>query len=224
VAATVECVRDADGVAVVRASGALFGPDLLDALEARLGECLADEQTVGIVLQSGDAAFLGDLDLAWLPEAQRRPREVLAAFVERAAALAARIDAAAKPIAAAIAHDAHGPALELALACHHRVGAQGAGYTVGFTALRLGLAPMLGTAPRLSARIGAEKSRKLLADATALTPAAARKAGLLDELVPAEACLESATRWVALAAARRAQRPAEAAIAAMAASVSRDSL
>jgi 3-hydroxyacyl-CoA dehydrogenase/enoyl-CoA hydratase/3-hydroxybutyryl-CoA epimerase len=82
---------------------------------------------------------------------------------------------------------------------------------------------MLGTAPRLSARIGPEKALKLLADATALTPAAACKAGLLDELVPADACLESATRWVVLAAARRAQRPADVAIAASVASVAEGS-
>ena len=179
-AAKVECIRDADGVAVVRTSGGLFGPAWLDALEARIGECLADERTIGVVLASANEGFLADLDLAWLQEAQDGPRPSLTAFVERAAALAMRIDASAKPFAAAIGRDAHGPALELALACHRRIGAQGAGYTVGFTSLRLGLAPMLGTAPRLSARIGPEKALKLLADATALTPAAACKAGLLD--------------------------------------------
>jgi 3-hydroxyacyl-CoA dehydrogenase / enoyl-CoA hydratase / 3-hydroxybutyryl-CoA epimerase len=214
-AAKVQCVRDSDGVAVLRASGVLFGPAGLGALESRVAECLADDRTIGVVLAAGDdGSFPGDLDLAWLAAAQQGPREALAAFVEAASALAARIDVAAKPFAAAIAGDAHGPALELALACHRRIGARGAGYSLGFTALRLGVPPMLGTSPRLAARIGADKALQLLGDATTLTPAAALKACLLDELVPADAVLASAARWVVLAAARRAQRPADAATAA----------
>jgi 3-hydroxyacyl-CoA dehydrogenase/enoyl-CoA hydratase/3-hydroxybutyryl-CoA epimerase len=213
VAAKVECTRNADGVAILRASGAPFGPALLDALEASLDECLAHDRTIGVVLASGEHAFTGGLDLAWLHEAQRGPRARLEDFVGRAAGVAARIDASRKPFAAAIAGDAHGIGLELALACHRRIGAQRAGYTLGFTDLRFGLAPMLGTAPRLAARIGREAALKLLGDATALTPSAALKAGLLDALLPPDMLVEEAARWVALAAARRAQKPAETAIA-----------
>ena len=223
-AARVECVRDVDGVAVLCCTGGLFGPAWLDALEAAIGQCMVDETTIGVVLALGNDGTGSNLDLAWMQAAQRGPRERLGAFVERATALATRIAVSAKPLAAVIACNAHGPALELALACHRRIGAQGTGYTVGFTALRLGLPPMLGTAPRLSVRHGPEKALKLLSDSTALTPAAALKAGLLDELVPADACVESARRWVLLAAARRAQRPADVAIAASVAQVSAEDL
>jgi 3-hydroxyacyl-CoA dehydrogenase / enoyl-CoA hydratase / 3-hydroxybutyryl-CoA epimerase len=212
-AVQVECVRDADGVAVLRAHG-VFGPAMLEALEVRIGECLRGEDTVGVVLAGGEHGFLGDLDLEWLHSAQQGPAEVLQAFAARASALAMRIDASPKPFAAAVSGDAHGAGLEVALACHRRIGALGAGYTVGFTGLRLGLAPLLGTAPRLAARAGRETAGKLLADATALTPSAALKAGLLDALAPAEAVVTQAVSWVVLAAAQRAQKPAEAAIAA----------
>jgi len=208
----VECVRDADGVAILRAAAAPFGPASLDALEALIDACLGDEQTVGVVLASGDHGFVGDLDLDWLHAAQAGPRELLEAFALRASALTARIDASNKPFAAAVAGDALGVGLELALACHRRFGAQGAGYAVGLTGLRFGLPPMLGTVPRLCARLGREAGLKLLKEATALTPSAALKAGLLDELVPAGRIVEEAARWVALAAARRVQRPADAAI------------
>ena len=217
--AKVEWSRDIDGVAVLHATGAPFGLALLDVLEARIDECLADNQTIGVVLASGDQGFVGDLDLVWLHAAQQGPLEPMAAFVERAAALAARIDSSSKPFAAAIAGHAHAIGLELALACHRRIGAQGAAYTVGFTGLRLGLAPMLGTAPRLGARVGRKAALKLLTDATALTPSAALKAGLLDELVPQDDLLGTARRWVTLTAARRAQRPAEVAVAASVARV-----
>jgi len=63
-------------------------------------------------------------------------------------------------------------------------------------------------------RGGREPALRLLRDATALTPTAALKAHLLDELVPANAVVGEAVRWVALEAAQRAQRPAHAALAA----------
>jgi 3-hydroxyacyl-CoA dehydrogenase/enoyl-CoA hydratase/3-hydroxybutyryl-CoA epimerase len=213
-AVQLECVRDADGVAVLRAGSALLAPDWLELLEAHVDACLADDAIVGVVLAGEAGAFPGEIDLEWLQQASRGPRDALEAFAERAAALAARVDAARKPFAAAIQGHARGSALELALACHRRFGAQGVGYTLGFTQLRLGLPPMLGTAPRLAARLGREAALRLLKDPTALTPAAALKAGLLDVLVPADRLLADAARWVALTAAQRAQAPAEGAIVA----------
>src|SRR5690606_30874931 len=102
----------------------------------------------------------------------------------------------------------------LAQACQRRFAARGAGYSLGFTDARLGLAPMFGTAPRLAARLGREAALRLLKDASALTPAAALKAGLLDELCAADALLAEARQWVLLQAAWRQQRPAEMANAA----------
>ncbi len=98
----VECVRDADGVAVLRASGAPFGPASLETLEACIDECLADDGTSGVVLASAEEAFVGELDLEWLHGVTAGSRRTLDAFVRRAAALAARIDASRKPFAAAI--------------------------------------------------------------------------------------------------------------------------
>ncbi|MBU1359005.1 MAG: 3-hydroxyacyl-CoA dehydrogenase [Gammaproteobacteria bacterium] len=217
-AAAVECARDANGVAVLRASGELggaFGPEMLDALEACVEQCLSDDRTIGVVLAAGASGFFGELDLEWLQGMASRPQGELLTFVERAAALAARIDASPKPFAAAISADAKGVGLELALACHRRIGAAGAGYAVGFTDLRYGLPPMLGTAARLSAQMGPDAASKLLRDATALTPAAALKAGLIHELQPPAAVLEEATRWIEVAASQRPQKVADAAISAM---------
>jgi 3-hydroxyacyl-CoA dehydrogenase/enoyl-CoA hydratase/3-hydroxybutyryl-CoA epimerase len=198
---------------MLRASGT-FGPALLEGLEEHVAQCMLDDTVTGVVLASGDSGFIGELDLEWLHAAQQGSRDALEAFVRRAAALAARIDVSPKPFAAAIHRDARGVALEIALACKRRIGAQGAGYVVGFTDLRLGLPPMLATAPRLAARVGADAAARLLKDATALTPAAAQKAGLIDELVAPDAVVETAVRWVVLAAAQAAQKPADVAIAA----------
>ena len=171
-------------VAVIRPPGGAFGPAQLEAFEAKVDECLADAQVTGVVIATGEHGFFGELDLEWLYGAAQGPREELLAFAQRAASLAARIDASRKPVAAAITGHAKGVALEFALACHYRIGAAGAGYTVGFTDLRFGLPPMLGTAKKQSR------------DATALTPTAALKAGLLDELLPQADVEGAAGRWV----------------------------
>ena len=153
----VDCVRDAEGVAVLRVSGQAFGPAMLEALERRVSECLGDPSVVGVVLAGGQAAFLGELDLEWVHGCAARGCEELDAFAARAADLAARIEAASKPFAAALSADARGVGLELALACQRRFGAQGAGDVLGFTDLRYGLPPVFGTAPRLAARYGGDE-------------------------------------------------------------------
>ena len=207
------CERDADGVAVLKAMAGAFGPELLDALDLRIAQCLDDPGVVGLVLAAGPQGFFGELDLEWLDSVSARNPAALAAFATRAAALAETISSSAKPMAAVVTGDARGVGLELALACHRRFGAQGAGYAVGFTDLRLGLPPLMGTAPRLAARIGRDAALRLLRDPQALTPGAAHKAGLLDELLPAPAVIGEARRWVVFTTAQRAQRAAEAVIA-----------
>lgn len=218
-AVELEWVRDADGVAVVLLPGGPFGPDELQALEQRVDALLGDASVPGIVLASGARGFLGEFAPAWLHARQQDAGGALAAFAQKAESLASRIAAAGKPVAAAIERDAHGAGLELALACHKRIGAEGAAYTVGFTHARWGLAPLMATLPRLAALIGAGPAGKLLAEGTALTPAAALKARLFDELVPAGSAAAAAARWVILEASRRAQRPAEAAMARMGANL-----
>ncbi|MBL0918553.1 MAG: 3-hydroxyacyl-CoA dehydrogenase [Hydrogenophaga sp.] len=206
--------NDADGVALLRTPAGAFGPEALAALERAVKACLADDAVNGIVIAPGDGRFLGELDLHWLSRAGENEPVVLEAFARRSLALASSLEAAAKPVAAALTGDAHGVGLELALACHRRFGARSAGYSVGFTDGRYGLAPLFGTALRLATRVGREAALRLLRDATALTPTAAHKAGLIDELWPAEGVIDEARRWVVLEAAQRAQRPADRANAA----------
>ena len=163
------------------------------------------------MIAADDGGFFGELDLAWLRAAVKAPAE-LAAFAAAAAALARRLAESHKPVAAAIGAAAQGVGLELAQACHRRFAAQAADCTLGFTQSRYGLAPLLGTAPRLARRLGAEAAARLLKDPSPLTPAAALRHGLVDALLPREALLDQARQWVLLQAAQHAQRPAERAI------------
>src|SRR5262249_18119013 len=128
--AALASTRDADGVAVLRSSGGAFGPAALEVLGAQVEACLDDPAVSGAVLAAGPDGFFGELDLDWLHAAAQGPRAALEAVVEKATALANRIDAARKPFVAAIDGRAHGIGLELALACQRRIGAQDPACTV----------------------------------------------------------------------------------------------
>ena len=80
-AVEIESVRDSDGVVILRAPRAPFGPALLEALETRVEEALADARTTGVVLAAGDAGFFGDIDVSWLYDVAQGSRETLDAFV-----------------------------------------------------------------------------------------------------------------------------------------------
>lgn len=211
---SIPCECDAEGVAVLQCGSAPLNADMLAALASRVDACIDDDTISGVVLASDDGCFCGELDVDYLRRVSIATPSELEDFVERGMALAMRIESSRKPFAAAIEGAARGVALEVALACHRRVGADSAACAVGFTDLRLGLPPMLGTSARLAARLGTAAARKLLEDSNLLTAAAALKAGLVDELRPAGSVVDEARRWVRATAARRRQRPAEAVVAA----------
>jgi 3-hydroxyacyl-CoA dehydrogenase/enoyl-CoA hydratase/3-hydroxybutyryl-CoA epimerase len=126
-----------------------------------------------------------------------------------------RIDTSAKPFIAAINGVARGAALELALACHRRIAITGQNLQFGFTDVRLGLPLVAGGALRLVRMVGTSQAAALLENGQLVSAIAAHKAGLVDELVPADQLLGGARRWVLLSAAQRTQHPAKTAIKAV---------
>ena len=203
------CERDIDGVATIRSTSMNFDSTFLRDLESLVSDCLSDGNVIAVVLSAGKDGFFGELSLDWLQAASYEEIEDIA---QQASALARRMALSPKPFAAAITSNAHGVGLEIALACHRRIGALDAGYTVGFTDLRFGLPPMLGAATLLSLRLDWVSAQQVLKNGQALTASAALKAGLLDQLLPAEEVEPAARRWAVLEAARRKQKPMEAAI------------
>jgi 3-hydroxyacyl-CoA dehydrogenase/enoyl-CoA hydratase/3-hydroxybutyryl-CoA epimerase len=171
----------------------------------------------GAVLTGIGNAFVGGLDLAWLLDAAspERGEADLLAEILRLNAVLSRIDTSAKPFIAAINGDARGAALELALACHRRIAITGQNLQFGFTDVRLGLPLVAGGALRLVRMVGTSQAAALLENGQLVSAIAAHKAGLVDELVPADQLLGGARRWVLLSAAQRTQHPAKTAIKAV---------
>ena len=212
---------DGDGVATLywqlQGTANTLRPETMRDLEAAVDRVMVTPAIKGTLLTGTGNQFVGGLDLAWLLDATSPERsdddESLLAEVLRLNAVLRRIETSDKPFVAAINGDACGAALELALACHRRIA--GKNCQLGFTDVKLGLPPSAGGALRLTRMVGAPQAAGLLENGQLLSTIAAHKAGLIDELVPADELLVSARRWVLLSAAQRMQHPVRAAIKVM---------
>jgi 3-hydroxyacyl-CoA dehydrogenase / enoyl-CoA hydratase / 3-hydroxybutyryl-CoA epimerase len=214
---------DGDGVATLywhsQGVANTLRPETMRDLEAAIERVMVTPAIKGALLTGSGNQFVGGLDLAWLLDAASPERgaadDSLLAEVLRWNVLLRRIDTSAKPFIAAINGDARGAGLELALACHRRIAIAGKNFQLGFTDVKLGLPPSAGGALRLARMIGASQAAALLENGQLLSTVASHKAGLVDELVPADELLANARRWIQLSAAQRMQHPAQAAIKAM---------
>jgi 3-hydroxyacyl-CoA dehydrogenase/enoyl-CoA hydratase/3-hydroxybutyryl-CoA epimerase len=212
---------DGDGVATLywqpQGAANTLSPGTIRDLEAAVERVMVTPAIKGAVLTGTGNAFVGGLDLAWLLDAAspERGEADLLAEILRLNAVLLRIDTSAKPFIAAINGDARGAALELALACHRRIAITGQNLQFGFTDVRLGLPLVAGGALRLARMVGTSQAAALLENGQLVSAIAAHKAGLVDELVPADQLLGGARRWIHLSAAQRTQHPAKTAIKAM---------
>ena len=110
-----------------------------------LNNALADTAVKAIVITGAGKAFSGGADIREFntPKSARRTD---AAHGDR------RVEAAAKPVIAAIHSVAMGGGLELALGCHYRVAAPGA--QIALPEVKLGLLPGAGGTQRLPRVVG----------------------------------------------------------------------
>jgi 3-hydroxyacyl-CoA dehydrogenase len=94
------------------------------------------------------------------------------------------MDAAAKPLVAAIHGTALGGGLEIALTCHHRVAVASA--RLGLPEVTLGILPGAGGTQRLPRAIGPQKALEMMTSGKPVRAQEALDLGLVDELEPEE--------------------------------------
>lgn len=133
----------------VNALGYVLRCQLADALE----KAFADPTIRAIVIGGGDALFSAGADVAEFgsPSAFRTPNLT---------SLIAMLDAAPKPVIAALTGNAIGGGLELALACHYRVGTLKT--TIAFPEVHLGLIPGAQGTQRLPRLVGVEAALNIM--------------------------------------------------------------
>jgi 3-hydroxyacyl-CoA dehydrogenase len=153
---------------------------LLDQLRAAVRQANADPDVQGIVLTGGADHFSAGADvhlfqqLTSAEDAIRLARVFQEAFEE--------IEDSAKPVAAAVAGNVVGGALELAMACHYRVAAAGA--RLGMPEVTLGINPAAGGTQRLPRLVGPETALRMLLTGGVVDAAHALESGLVDAVRP----------------------------------------
>jgi 3-hydroxyacyl-CoA dehydrogenase/enoyl-CoA hydratase/3-hydroxybutyryl-CoA epimerase len=204
---------DADGVAVITWDVAgksmnVMSIDGLDQLDALIDEALADDAVKGVVITSGkEGSFAGGMDLNLLAkmraDAGDDPAKGLFDGTMRMHALLRKIERAGmdpktlkggKPIASALPGTAAGIGLELPLATHRIFAADNPKARIGLPEILVGIFPGGGGTTRLNFKLGAMAASPFLLEGKMVAPAAAVKAGLIDEV--AADPVAAAKEWV----------------------------
>ncbi|MFC3656952.1 enoyl-CoA hydratase [Xanthomonas hyacinthi] len=164
----------------------------LQALDAAFAEAEAEPGIRVVVLTgAGDKAFVAGADIAEMNEltpVQGRD------FSQRGQRLMRRIERLPKPVLAMLNGFALGGGLELAMACHLRIAADGV--RLGQPEINLGLIPGFGGTQRLARLAGRAAALELCLLGTPIDAARALQLGLVNRVVPA-ADLREATLQLA---------------------------
>jgi len=156
------------------------GSGLVDALSKAFQDAGAESETRSIVLYGGQR-FCGGADIHDFDGAPER--------LEAIRALLSMIEASQKPVVAAIEGICLGGGLELALACHYRVAAEGT--RLGFPEITLGLLPGAGGTQRSPRLIGADPALNLMLKGGMVNANEALELGLTDRVVADDALTAS---------------------------------
>ncbi|MEH6560164.1 MAG: 3-hydroxyacyl-CoA dehydrogenase NAD-binding domain-containing protein [Marinobacter sp.] len=136
----------------------------------------------GIIVTSAKKTFFAGGDLKEIHKVTRDDAQAFEDMVNSMKAQMRALETCGKPVVAAINGTALGGGLEIALACHHRVVLNNDSIQLGLPEVTLGLLPGGGGTQRLPRMIGLEAAFPLLMEGKKLSPKAALKAGMIDEL------------------------------------------
>lgn len=191
---------DEDGIAwlVFDQAGSnanILGGAVLDELDHTL-MTIAQQHPRGLVVRSGKpSGFVAGADVkAFAGISDETAAEQL---IRRAHNVLARLENLPFPTVAAIHGYCLGGGLELALACRYRVATDDATTRLAFPETRLGIFPAFGGTVRAVRVIGDLPALDLMLSNRSLSGRAARKVGLVDDVVPRRQ-LETAARYFVL--------------------------
>ena len=162
-------------------------------LEDNFGAALADDSVKAIVLRCAGATFIAGADISEFGKPPRGPDFN---------AVLNSIEAASKPVVAAIHGTALGGGLETALVCHYRIAVPSA--KLGVPEVKLGLLPGAGGTQRLPRVVGVEAAATMTSTGDPLPASKAKELGLVDELAGEDSLAADA---IAFARAKIADGP-----------------
>jgi len=181
----------ADGLALVRLSRPPLNAitfSLLDALTSAIERAVADGSVRAVVLTGEATHFSAGADVNLFREIRGREDACRLSRVFQQAFQV--VEDSPKPVAAALAGHVMGGALELALACHFRVAAPAARFSM--PEVNLGINPGAGGTQRLPRLVGPSMALDMMLTARPVDARAALAAGLVDAVADGDRLLESA--------------------------------
>lgn len=196
-----------DPNAPVNTMNQTFRKDLTEVaqcLEEAVGDGSGD--VTGVIITSAKKTFFAGGDIKQMSTATADDAHEMFEMVEEMKAGLRRIELLPVPVVAAINGAALGGGLEVALAANHRIAADVRSAKIGLPEVTLGLLPGGGGVSRVVRMLGLQDAlMKVVLTGKQMAPAQALKAGLVDEVVPAEELLDRARAWLASDDARAAQ-------------------
>ncbi len=194
--------RDSEGVVTLTmddpgASANTMNEAYKDGMAAAIDRLYEEgDDVVGVVVTSAKKTFFAGGNLNMLIQATAADAQRLFEESMSIKADLRRLETLGKPVVAAINGAALGGGLEIALACHRRVAAEGR-YEIGLPEVTLGLLPGGGGVTRTVRMLGIQTAlMEVLLQGQRYKPDAAREKGLVDELVAPDKLLDTARRWV----------------------------
>ncbi|CAH1663656.1 MULTISPECIES: 3-hydroxyacyl-CoA dehydrogenase NAD-binding domain-containing protein [unclassified Chelatococcus] len=190
---------DNDGVALLTLDHAtestnLVSPEWVAEMNEAIEKIASDDRVRGAVITSVKPMFMAGADLKILTKGFTKAEAL--EFSLMPTQMHRRLETCGKPFVAAINGLALGGGYELALACHRRIIVDSPETLVGLPEVNVGLLPGSGGTQRLIRMVGVKKGLELLLSGASLAPAEALKAGLVDEIVPADRLLDAASAWI----------------------------
>lgn len=165
----------------------------VDEITALLDEITQDKHIKGLVICSGKPnSFIAGADIHML--AACSSSEQAQALSLAGQKVFNRLANLKIPLIAAIHGPCLGGGLELALACHARVCTDDERTRLGLPETQLGLIPGSGGTQRLPQTVGIAQALDMMLTGKQLRPKQARKAGLVDEVVPHSILLDTALK------------------------------
>lgn len=201
---------DADGVATItwdvpNKSMNVMSQEAFIQLEQLVDHALSDAAVKGIIITSGKKDFAGGMDLNVIAQMRSGGARTIFDGVMHMHKVLRKIERAGmdpktlkggKPIVAALPGTALGIGLEVPLACHRIIAADNPKAKIGLPEIMVGIFPGAGGTTRLARKMGAMVAAPFLLEGKLSAPKAAKSAGLIDEVVPAEDLLTRAKEWV----------------------------
>src|SRR5277367_1647256 len=169
-----------DGVAVLRLDNPpvnSLGSELRTALMDGLGRANADPGVAAIVLIGSSSCFSGGADIREFGTAKAVAYPNLRTVVSE-------VEDSAKPVIAAIGGVCMGGGLELALACHFRVGAPAG--RIALPEVKLGLLPGAGGTQRLPRLLGVEAALNIIVSGATIPSEKLKGTPLFDAFIDGE--------------------------------------